>query len=162
MGMKKNTVYIETSVVSYYTSRPSRDLVVAAHQQLTHEWWENYLPQVEAYVSTLVIQEAEAGDALAAMGRLEAIADLPVLELNKPVLNLAKSLVKTGPIPDKYFEDALHIAVAAINGMELLLTWNCHHINNPRIRPDIVKVVSGFEYESPVICTPDEFMGVEP
>ena len=66
--MKKYTVYIETSVISYYTSRPSRDLVVAAHQQLTHEWWENYLPQVEAYISTLVIQEVEAGDALAAKG----------------------------------------------------------------------------------------------
>ncbi len=157
--MMKPTVYIETSIVSYYTSRPSRDLVVTAHQQLTHEWWERHRPHIEAYISTLVIQEAEAGDTSAAKGRLEAIEDLPVLELNEDVLNLAKSLVETGPIPAEFFEDALHIAVAAVNGMEFLLTWNCHHINNPRMRPDIVRVVEAFGYECPVICTPDEFMG---
>jgi len=158
----KPTVYIETSIVSYYTSRPSRDLVVTAHQQLTHEWWEHHRPQLEAYISTLVIQEAEVGDASAAKGRLEVIEDLPVLELNEDVLNLAKSLVETGPIPAEFFEDALHIAVAAVNGMEFLLTWNCHHINNPRMRPDIVRVVEIFGYECPVICTPDEFMGGAP
>jgi len=77
----KPSVYIETSVVSYFTSQPNRDLIIAARQQLTHEWWENYLPQTEAFISTLVIQEAEVGDTGAAKQRLEAIADLPVLEL---------------------------------------------------------------------------------
>ncbi len=107
----------------------------------------------------MVIQEAEGGNTLAAKRRLEAIEDLPVLELNEDVLNLAKSLVETGPIPREFFEDALHIAVAAVNGMEFLLTWNYHHINNPRIRPTIVKVVEAFGYECPVVCTPDEFIG---
>lgn len=117
---------------------------------------------MEIYVSTLVIQEAEVGDATAAERRLEAIVDLPVLELTEHVLELAKSLVKTGPIPAEFFEDALHIAVAAVNGIGFLLTWNYHHINNPRMRPDIVRVVQNFGYESPVICTPDEFMGGTP
>ena len=160
--MEKFSVYIETSVVSYYSSRSSRDLVVAARQQLTHEWWENYRHETETYISTLVIQEAEVGDAIAARQRLEAIADLPVLELNENVLNLAKSLVEMGPIPEEFFEDALHIAVAAVNGIHFLLTWNCHHINNPHMRPDIIKVVQSFGYDCPVICTPDEFMGGTP
>lgn len=158
----KPSVYIETSVVSYYTSRPSRDLVVAARQQLTREWWEQYGPQLEIYVSALVIQEAEVGDSTAAEQRLEAIIDLPVLELTEDVLELAKSLINTGPIPSESFEDALHIAVAAVNGIQFLLTWNYHHINNPRMRPDIVRVVQNFGFECPVICTPDEFMGGTP
>jgi len=154
----KPAVYIETSVISYYTAHPSRDLIVAARQQLTHDWWENYLPQVEPYVSTLVIQEVETGDLSAAKRRLEVIANFPILELNENILTLARSLVQHGPIPEEFFEDALHISVAAINGMEFLVTWNCHHINNPHMRPDIVKVVYGFEYDCPEICTPDEFM----
>ena len=159
--MDKSSVYIETSVVSYFTSRPSRDLIIAARQQLTHEWWENYLPQAEAFISTLIIQESEIGDMEAAKSRLDAISDLPVLELTEQVFELAKSLVETGPIPEEYFEDALHIAVAAVNGIHFLITWNCHHINNPHMRPEIVRVVESFGLECPVICTPDEYMGGE-
>ncbi len=154
----KPTVYIETSVVSYYTSRPARDLVVAARQQLTHDFWDEYIKKTEISISTLVIQEAEVGDPMAAKFRLEAISDFPVLELNEQSLNLAKSLVEVGPIPDEYFEDALHIAVAAVNGIQFLLTWNCHHINNPHMRSEIVKIVQSFYYQCPVICTPDEYM----
>jgi hypothetical protein len=159
--MDNSSVYIETSVVSYFTSRPSRDLIIAARQQLTHEWWENYLPQAEAFISTLIIQESEMGDMEAAKSRLDAISDLPVLELTEQVFELAKSLVETGPIPEEYFEDALHIAVAAVNGIHFLITWNCHHINNPHMRPEIVRVVESFGLECPVICTPDEYMGGE-
>ncbi len=159
--MEKSSVYIETSVVSYFTSRPSRDLIIAARQQLTHEWWENHLPQTEAFISTLIIQESEMGDTEAAKSRLEAIAALPVLELTEQVFELAKSLVETGPIPEEYFEDALHIAVTAVNGIHFLITWNCHHINNPHMRPEIVRVVERFDLECPVICTPDEYMGGE-
>ncbi len=159
--MDKSSVYIETSVVSYFTSRPSRDLIIAARQQLTHEWWENYLPQTEAFISTLIIQESEMGDTEAGKSRLEAIAAQPVLELTEQVFELAKSLVETGPIPEEYFEDALHIAVTAVNGIHFLITWNCHHINNPHMRPEIVRVVESFELECPVICTPDEYMGGE-
>lgn len=157
----KPSIYIETSVISYFTSHPSRDLIIAARQQLTHEWWENYYPQTEAFISTLVIQEAEVGDTRAAKRRLEAIADLPVLELTEQIFELAKSLVETGPIPRESFEDALHIALAAVNGIHFLITWNCHHINNPHMRPDIVRVVESFGFECPVICTPDEYMGGE-
>ena len=159
--MDKSSVYIETSVVSYFTSRPSRDLIIAARQQLTHEWWEYYLPQTEAFISTLIIQESEMGNTEAAKRRLEAISDLPVLELTEQVFELAKSLIETGPIPNEYFEDALHISVAAVNGIHFLITWNCHHINNPHMRSDIIRVVESFGLECPVICTPDEYMGGE-
>ena len=121
----KPTVYLETSVVSYYTSRPARDLVVAARQQLTHDWWNECLKNTEVSISTLVIQEAEVGDPIASKHRLEAISEFSVLELNEQSLILAKSLVNVGPIPEESFEDALHIAVAAVNGIQFLLTWNC-------------------------------------
>ncbi len=58
----KPTVYIETSVISYLTAKPSRDLIVAGHQQITAEWWEQVRPQVECFVSPFVIQEVSRGD----------------------------------------------------------------------------------------------------
>jgi hypothetical protein len=154
----KPRVYIETSVISYLTSRPSRDLIVAANQQITRDWWETRRAEFELLISQLVVQEASAGDENAVSDRLRAIDEMPLLELDRDALALAEMLVKNGPIPQEAVEDALHIAVATVNGLEYLRTWNFRHIANATTRHEIERICRSQGYEPPVICTPQELL----
>jgi len=154
----KPRVYIETSVISYLTSRPSRDLIVAANQQITRDWWETRRAEFELLISQLVVQEASAGDENAASDRLRAIDEIPLLELDRDALALAEVLVRNGPIPQEAVEDALHIAVATVNGLAYLLTWNFRHIANATTRHEIERICRSQGYEPPVVCTPQELL----
>ena len=120
--MSKQTVYIETSVLSYLTSRPSRDLLVAAHQQVTVDWWENWLPSFEPFISPLVIDEISRGDEVAARLRLEKMARFPVLEITDGVRRLADLYFESIRNPEKARGDAYHLALAAFHGMDFLVT----------------------------------------
>ena len=151
----KPKIYIETSVVSYYTNRPSRDIVTAARQQVTREWWEESSHHFERYISVLVLEESGGGDPIEAEKRREALKGIPILGISDEAEALANALV-AGPIPDKYAEDALHIALATVNGMDFLLTWNFRHINNAIIKKQIIKIVEKQGYECPEICSPEE------
>ncbi|MDG4563280.1 MAG: type II toxin-antitoxin system VapC family toxin [Candidatus Competibacter sp.] len=155
------SVYIETSVISYYTARSSRDLVAAARQAITQEWWEESRNRFELYVSTVVIAEAKTGDPEAAQKRMLAIADLPVLDVNAAAENLARQLVDQKLIPATSAEDALHIALATINGMDFLLTWNFRHINNAEMKARITAAIEALGYECPILCSPEELGGTE-
>lgn len=128
-------VYIETTVVSYLTARPSRDVVVAGHQQVTHEWWDTRRQSYDLCVSQLVLQESAAGDPQAAQDRLAVLQAMTLLETTPEALALAKELIRAGALPDKAGDDALHIAVAATQGVRYLLTWNCRHLANATMRP---------------------------
>ncbi|MCD6345002.1 MAG: type II toxin-antitoxin system VapC family toxin [Anaerolineae bacterium] len=154
----KPKIYLETSVISYLTSRPSRDLIVAANQQLTQEWWQVRRQDFNSFISQLVIQEASAGDEDAAQRRLQAIVDIPLLKLNEEAVAFAKKMVEEGFMPPKAVEDALHIAVATLNGMDYLLTWNFKHIANATIRYKIERMCRLAGYEPPIICTPPELL----
>lgn len=156
----KPKVYLETSIIGYLASRPSRDLIVAANQQSTQEWWEKQLPKVDVFISQLVVQEASSGDADAVTRRLKAIADFPLLDVSPEAIRLAERLIAENVIPKQAAEDALHIAVAAVNGMNYLLTWNLKHIANAVIRANVESVCRLNGYEPPVICTPVELMEV--
>ncbi|HHT9116197.1 MAG: hypothetical protein A2545_06380 [Planctomycetes bacterium RIFOXYD2_FULL_41_16] len=155
----KETVYIETSVVSYFASKPGRDLVIAGRQEITREKWPKILEFFEVYISTLVLQEAEQGDPEAAQKRLNVITNLPVLAITDEVEKLASILISEGPIPDKNPEDALHIAIATVNGIDYLLTWNFTHINNAQMKSKIISVVEKYGYPCPIICSPEELLG---
>ncbi|MEN8262379.1 MAG: type II toxin-antitoxin system VapC family toxin [Nitrospirota bacterium] len=155
----KPKVYIETSIVSYLTARPSRDLIIAAHQELTNEWWENRRKYFNIFISQLVVQEAKAGDKNAAKKRLDIIDSIHLLELNENVVSLSETLVREKAIPEKAVEDALHIAVAISHGMDYLLTWNCKHIANAERRYAIIRICHKEGFDPPVICTPEELMG---
>lgn len=159
--MPKQTVYIETSVLSYLTSRPSRDLLVAAHQQVTTEWWENWLPLFEPFISALVIEEVSRGDEVAARSRLEKITGFPILEITDGVRRLADTYFETIRIPEKARGDAYHLALAAFHGMDFLVTWNFGHILNPRVRTAVQAVNIAQGIITPVLCTPEELMEVE-
>jgi hypothetical protein len=152
-------IYVETSIVSYYTARPSRDLVIAARQEITHEIWPLLCDDFDAYISALVIQEASRGDKEAAQKRLDAVKGMPVLELTARVEKLAKSLIEANAIPSTAEEDALHIAVASLNGMEFLLTWNFSHINNAFKKSRILRAIEEEGFQPPEICSPEELLG---
>jgi predicted nucleic acid-binding protein len=151
----KSTVYIETTIPSYLTAWPSRDLVRAAHQQITREWWARR-GGFDLYASRLVVQECQAGDAAAAAGRLAALAGIPLLEQTAEAGQLAVALLHGVPLPDKAAADALHIAIAAFHGIQYLLTWNYTHIANVALRPHIEAVCRAAGYEPPLISTPEE------
>lgn len=159
MANESLKVYIETTVVSYLTARPSRDLILAAHQQITLEWWEIRRADFDLYTSQFVIQESSAGEAAMAQKRLDALNGIALLAVSREALDLARSLVEKGPIPEKAKVDALHIAVAANNGMDYLLTWNCKHIANAEMQTGIGKFCRAAGFEPPVICTPEELLG---
>lgn len=155
----KKSVYIETSVVSYLTARASRDLVSAAHQQLTKEWWDGQRSKYELYSSRVVLQEIAAGDAAAAERRIEALKACSLLEDVADVRALAQDLMDKGALPEKARDDALHIAFAAVHGVDFLLTWNCRYIDNPFMKPLIRQVCIERGCPCPEICTPEELGG---
>jgi hypothetical protein len=154
------TTYIETTVISYLTALPSRDLILAAHQQVTRDWW-SARDAFELYVSQFVLDEASAGDAAAAARRAEALRDLPVLDLTRDAALLAAEFVRAGGVPAKARIDALHIAVASVPGMDYLVTWNCTHIANAQMRGRIEAICRGAGFDPPIICTPIELVKEE-
>jgi hypothetical protein len=153
----KAKVYIETTIPSYLCARRSRDLIMAANQQMTEEWWDDR-NQFDLYISALVIQEAGAGDPVAAQKRIEQLKDIPELGITDDVESFAGILIQKLPLPKKAKVDALHIAAATLNGMDYLLTWNCAHIANAVLRPKVEAICRELGYEPPTICTPQELM----
>ena len=158
--MKKPSVYLETSVVSYLTARPAADLNTAAHQQITVEWWDTKRKYFDIYISRVVMKEAVAGDAEVAARRVKILKPLRMLPFNRNVMLLAQDFGKTGCVPAKAADDAIHIALAAVHGVHFLLTWNCTHINNVATIDEIRKVCENHGCACPVICTPDELIRI--
>jgi hypothetical protein len=155
------TVYIETSVVSYLASRLSRDVRVAAWQEITAEWWEWERPKYELFTSELVIAEAGGGDETAAARRLERLAGIPVLTVDDAAKQFAAQLIGLGAVPIDAQADALHIAVASVHGLDYLLSWNCRHINNAATKPIVRSSCAVAGYPCPEICTPLELFSEE-
>jgi hypothetical protein len=151
----KPRVYLETSIVSYLVALPSRDIVQAAHQQITREWWERR-DRFELFVARPVLTEAAAGDADAAARRLAALDGIPILAVSAEASGFAGRLLSKGIVPAKASIDAIHIGVAVMNGMDYLLTWNCTHIANATVRGKIEDACREEGLRPPIICTPEE------
>jgi hypothetical protein len=154
----KPALYLETSVASYLTARPSRNLVTAARQQLTAEWWETRRAGYDIFISPLVLEEAELGDAEAAAARLAVLRGLELVEPSSEADVLAVALIRDVPLPEKAAADAVHIAIAVMAGAEYLLSWNFKHIVNPVLREQIGKVCRKRGYEPPTLCTPEDLL----
>lgn len=150
------SVYLETSVVSYHTAELSRDMVTAARQTVTQEWWTESREQFELFISVLVVEEAQSGNPDKAEKRLALIEDLPILQINDPAEEIAKRLIAEQLVPNSSAEDALPIALATVHGIDFLLTWNFRHINNARMKSRIRSAIEARGYECPVICSPEE------
>jgi hypothetical protein len=156
----KPTVYIETSVISYFTAKLSRDLIVAAHQQITHEWWEYCLPKFEAYISSFVIDEISKGDRDAVKKRLRAISQFLILQVSEDIAVLADRYGQAIDIPEKAKIDSFHLAIATWHGLDYLVSWNCKHIVSGKVRKIVEQINDSFGIRTPIICTPEELTEV--
>jgi hypothetical protein len=150
-------VYLETTIPRSLTAWSSRDLIKAAHQQITREWWQSRA-RFDLYISQLVLREASGGDVEAARLRLEALRGIPVLALSSAAGALVQQLVRHGPLPDNAVADALHIGIATVNGMDYLVKWNCTQIANAALRQRIEAICRAGGYQPPILCTPEELM----
>lgn len=149
-------VYLETSVVSYLVARRSRDLIIAARQQLTIDWWDQERKKFELYISDAVLDEARAGDPVEIAKRSAIINGLPTLPSTVEAERLTELLLKKGTLPAKAFVDASHIAIATVHQMDYLLTWNMKHIANAHVRKMVIRIFAAQGHQPPVICTPEE------
>jgi hypothetical protein len=153
----KQKAYVETSMVSYLTAHPSEDLVRAAHQQVTREWWAGR-QAFDIYVSQFVLDEASKGDPEAAALRLATLEQIAILDVTDDATVLAEELIAGGGLPQQARVDAFHVAVATVHGMDYLLSWNCKHIANATLRSRIEAICRTAGYEPPVICMPLELV----
>lgn len=155
----KPTVYLETTIASYLTARPGRELVVAAHQKLTMEWWKRHRDRFSLFVSALVLYEAGRGDPDAAARRLAELRGIAILDVNDEARELVRRIVESGLLLANAVEDAFHVAIATLHGMDYLLTWNCRHIANAEIIRGLDELCEELGYELPTLCTPEQLMG---
>ena len=152
------TIYLETTIVSYLVSNPSRDLIVSAHQQITHEWWDIAQKRFKLFVSEAVLEEIRGGDSEAASRRQEFIKGLPILGLNKDVRELILNYEKNLGLPKRARVDLVHIAFAVAYEMDYLLTWNCSHIANGEVIRRLLRLNQGLKRVTPLILTPEELL----
>ena len=160
MSRIKQSVYIESSVVSYYANEINSDLKVAAEQRITREWWDNVLPRLDPYVSSFVIGEIELGRPKMAKIRFEAIKGFSVLPITDAINELASVYIQKLALPKAGEIDAFHIASAVAHEIDFLVSWNCKHIANAFKFPLIRKINTSMGYRVPTICTPRELMEV--
>ena len=151
--------YIETSIVSHATARPSRDVTVAGLQQQARDWWANERHKFELVTSQLTLDECADGAPAAAADRLKLLDGLPLAEINSDVEALAERLIQAHTMPEKAAADAVHVAVAALGGVDYLLTLNCKHIANAHELPRIYELLDKEGLGKLLICTPAEFLG---
>jgi predicted nucleic acid-binding protein len=157
----KPRVYVETSVISYLTARPSRDLNIAARQQSSIELWESQ-SRYELVVSDLVLAEALAGDAQAASLRRSWLEHLFVLPVDAAAQSVADALVARGALPANAYADALHIGIAASHEVEVIASWNFRHIASVWARSKIEAALLELGFGTCRIATPDELIEGEP
>jgi hypothetical protein len=152
-------VYVETSIVSHVTARPSSDIQIAALQHQARRWWSTERSNFEIVTSQLVIDEASAGDPTAAAERLKLLDGLPTVRIDDDVRNLARAIVSASIMPPKAAADALHVAAAAAARVQYLLTLNCKHIANAHELPRVYRLLQEHGFGQLLICTPAEFLG---
>ena len=153
------TVYIETSIVGYLTARSTKNLILAANIEVTKDWWKLCRSAFRLYVSQVVLDEVMEGDIEMAVKRSEVLKGLPLLKLSQAAQELARQFLAKSNLPPKAADDAVHIAVATVHGMDYLLTWNCKHIANAQIQKKLSEICLNFGYELPTICTHYELTG---
>ena len=151
-------IYIETTIPSYLAAWPSRDLLQAARQQITHDWWNNERHNFGLCISQIVLDEAAAGDADAAKRRMPFLNGIPLLQLTEAVNDVAEAIMGSRLLP-LATRDAGHIAVSSVHNVDILLTWNCQHIANAAIMKELGEIVSRCGYKMPILCTPEELLG---
>jgi hypothetical protein len=152
-------VYIESTIPSYVVARPARDLLQAARQQLTRDWWDSKRHAHELFTSQVVLDEIAGGESLMAQQRLRLLAGIPLLLATEEAEALAQRILDSGVLPLNADRDAAHIALATAHEMDILLSWNCRHIANAAIQARLRQLAERSDLSLPVLCTLDELAG---
>lgn len=152
------TVYLETTIPSYLAAKPSRDLVTAAHQQITHEWWTTAKERFQLVISEAVHIEISAGDPSYSDIRLEYVADLPILAMNDDVKELILEYDKRLGLAGSGTADLPHFAFAVAYNVDYLVTWNCRHIANGQVIRRLASINADINRPTPIIVTPEELL----
>jgi len=158
--LKKPTLYLETTIPSYLTALPTRDVVALAHQEITREWWKKRRQNYDIYISSVVLEEIKMGASNAVEKRLQIVSNFKILKASPEVEAIAKIYLSELNFPQKAIRDAAHLAFACIYKLDYLLTWNCAHIANAEVRSQLFKINSKRNIWTPTICTPEELMGI--
>ncbi|REJ71643.1 MAG: DNA-binding protein [Planctomycetota bacterium] len=156
-----DSVYLETTVIGNIAGRLHPDPKIAARQQVTREWWITAPARYDLYVSEITLEECGDGDPDAAQERLDLVRDIDLVETSPEAEELAELLVSRLAVPASQPRDALHIAIATVNALQFLVTWNFKHILNPHLQTKIVNTCREGGYDLPVICTPQQFLETE-
>ena len=151
-------IYIESTIPSYVVARPARDLLQAARQQITRDWWDLQRDKHELFTSQVVLDEIAFGEKAMAQLRLELLQGVPLLQVTDTVKEFARKVLSSGLLPVTADRDAVHIALASAYQMDILLSWNCRHIANAAIQARLRKLADAAGLTLPVICTPEELM----
>jgi predicted nucleic acid-binding protein len=144
---------VETSVFSLLVARPSKDALIAERQRLTRLWWMERADDFELFVSSLVAVEARAGDASMAQQRLAYIHSVEELPIEANAIRVSKELLRSGILPAKCADDAMHLAVAATSRMDFLATWDMRHLANKSIQDRAKRFLQNIGYAAPIVCT---------
>ncbi len=155
----KEIAYIETTIVSYLVARPSRDLVLSAHQQVTREWWESERVNYHCIASEEVAREAMLGDTGMAQARIKVLEEVQIVAITAEVEAMAATFMATGALPPTMRPDGTHLAAATLSGADYLLTWNCRHLANAHVLRRLQKEAERRGWQLPGVCTPLELMG---
>ena len=153
------TVYIETTILSYLVAEPTADAVTAARQEMTRLWWEHRCPRFACFISQEVVEEASVGDSEQVRRRMEALRGMERLPITEAVAELSAAFLNTGAMPRQAARDAVHLAVAACAGMDFLLTWNFRHLANAQILRRLHREAVAVGWRLPEVCTPEQLMG---
>ena len=154
----KPTLYLETTIPSYLAARPSRDIIVAGHQQITHEWWEEERRKFQLYISQPVLLETKAGDPHVALSRMNYLEGIDILPTHKEIEYIASKYLSVLGIPEKCILDSIHLAYAVFYNLDYLLTWNCKHLAHGEIRKKLKQYNHSIGLETPEILTPNELL----
>ncbi len=152
----KPRIYVETSVISYLTARPSSNVMLLARQQFTRELWDLQPDRFQVWLSPLVLDEASQGDPLAAATRLQVCQGLAELEITSDAMAFAQQLISTGAVPNTEPEDALHIALATMHSMDYIASWNFAHMVGPAAKFKLQNKINALGHKPPIIATPEE------
>lgn len=120
--------------------------------------WETRRSAFDLVISQVVLDELRAGDPEAAERRLALTSGLPLPDVTTDVAESAAGLIERVPLPSQAAADAAHMAVAAVHGVDFVLTRNVAHIANATLRRQVEDGCRAQGYAAPILCTPDELM----
>ena len=150
--MKRETLYFDTSVISAYYDERAKE-----RQEATIKFWENVLPDYRVYISEITVKELEDTRNETLRKKFKGlIKSFKVLKTNKEVRDLANAYIERVVFPEKYLDDALHVAVASFYGISYVVSWNFEHLVKVKTRKSVnlVNILEG--YKDIEIISPQE------